>query len=407
MTEFPATARRMLALEAAGAGPFLLQTDCRIAGGVDAPGMAAAIASLAERHEALRTVADRDGARVRQRILREVPDPPVVRVGGGAPELVAAIQAVGAGQAARIAAGTAPLFAAAVLQQIDGEVVVVSTAHHAVVDGYSILLMLREALTLYAGAPLARTTLQYRDFARQEQQYLASAQASRCRAFWRAQIESLRPPPRPSAPPAASGVLFDVVDSTLLAAIEAAARRRRVGVPALLLAAASGGMSRASGSRVGVGLPVANRSFPGGRGLVGLLCHSLPLVVDVPPDAAIAHRVEICARALAAAYRHSRIPLAHLIERFFPDEYLSPHELVPLQLNFFPVPSLDGGPLLVEPLFHRPIATAAMDGLNLFLARRDGTLLVSLGYGGSTSQSDASTFLHEFKRGLESVLADL
>src|SRR5262249_15127502 len=153
----------------------------------DVDALRRALAEVVRRHEALRTTfAARDG------------EPVQVIAAAGPFELVAedateaGARALADEEARRpfdLARG--PLFRARLVRIVAGGHVLLLNMHHAVSDGWSIGLLVRELSQLYAAflagkpAPLPELAIQYADFAAWQRRWLSGAVLERQLAYWK------------------------------------------------------------------------------------------------------------------------------------------------------------------------------------------------------------------------------
>ena len=405
---FPAQARRLFALEQAGAGPFLLALDTLTEGPIDVHRLAASVQAIGRRHEALRTAVMHTDAGPMQRVLPDAPLPSVLDLGGCDEDaFAAAIEAEGAAQVASLVGEpNAPLFRARVLRRDARVAAVIATAHHAIVDGWSLQVLAGDLFRHYFGQPPGPPPLQYGEVARREAAYLSSARAQIAFEFWRESLSCPAVSAWPDGPRHESGASFHFIPAECVAAAEAIARKAGTGLLAALLAAAGTSLLPRLGPHLRIGVPVANRSGAAEKGAVGLLSHSLPVRLDLSGDRRGIEIVRTCGAALHAAFRRRGIPAAALVERFRQAEYRVPHELAPAQVNLFPWAEAPLPGLRFTPLLQRPVATGALDGLNLFAARRADGILLSVGHGGSATARDAAMFAERFTAALMGLVAE-
>ena len=334
-----------------------------------------------------------------QRVLPDAPLPAILALDGCDDDaFAAAIEAEGSAQvAALLSAPEAALFHVSLLRRSASVAVLVCTVHHAVLDAFAMTVIIEDLFALYFGKALPPPPLQYCDIARLEAARLASAGAERAFAFWREDLAKPAVTAWPAGPDHVGGATFHILNDATIAAAEATGRRAGAGLLAMLLAAAWASLAPRLGPQIRLGVPVANRAGAAERASVGLLAHSLPLRLDLSDAASGLDAVQMCGRALRIAFRHGRIPVSALIERLRPDEYGLPHELSPAQVNLFPwKPAQLPGGLALTPLLQRPVATGALNGLNLFAGRLDGVMLLSIGHAGPASAADAEAFSDSF-----------
>ncbi|GGU98710.1 non-ribosomal peptide synthetase [Streptomyces litmocidini] len=205
--------------------------------------------------------------------------------------------------------------------------VLLLTAHHLAVDGWSIGVAVRELAALHAhhtgtGPLPAPPPL---DFARHAAALAApAAEATRDAhlAYWRARLDGhpgvLDLPADPDAAPRPAGegatVPFRLTPGDT-ARLRAAAARLRVTPFTLLLSVYASLLGRYGGTDdVLVGVPAANRGAPGLDGLIGSLVTTLPVRVDLRGDVSFAALARRTGQRLADDLDRSLVPLDRLVD---------------------------------------------------------------------------------------------
>jgi len=197
--------------------------------------------------------------------------------------------------------------------------------HHLILDGWSLLLLLREVLSGYAelcrgGKPALERMVPYKDFiAWQERRDGAAAER-----FWRQGLAGFSAPTplpgvRPRGIPAASaerrsfeerGIELPVETTAALAGL---AKRQGLTVNTLLQGAWSVLLSRSSREEdVVFGTTVSGRSAPlaGIGSMVGLLINTLPLRVAVPGNVSLLPWLRDLQESASELLQHEHEPLA-------------------------------------------------------------------------------------------------
>ncbi|MGA5729172.1 amino acid adenylation domain-containing protein [Streptomyces seoulensis] len=196
------------------------------------------------------------------------------------------------------------------------------TTHHVVFDGWSLHALFAEAFDGYRSRretgrpPVLADPPPYREYLRRLAERDTPEEAEREAAYWRSHLAGFtRPTALPGSRPtgATEGVWSArrVLPAGVHDALERAGRRHRVTVGTLVHTAWSLLLSRTSGERdVVFGTTVSGRfgDVEGIERMVGLLMNTLPLRVEVAPDAPLAellrdvqHRVtEVAGRAHVA-----------------------------------------------------------------------------------------------------------
>lgn len=184
-------------------GDYLIPIVYRIPARMEPARMARCLAEIVRRHEVLRTVFRQEEGNARAIVLPEWTVPlPVVDCRAlpdplrreGAERLIREETL----QAFRLDQG--PLATFKLLWLEEESWVLLATLHHALFDGWSLSVFSRELSRLYeaftagtAGrpSPLLEPVLQYSDFARWKEDWLAGPEAERQRGYWRRALSGL------------------------------------------------------------------------------------------------------------------------------------------------------------------------------------------------------------------------
>ncbi len=372
--------------------PSVLTIATRFAlhGELDVPALHRALTALMLRHPGLRTrLREVDGA-LRQEVMiaGEAPLRIVDAAGGDLEALVMAA----ASDAADIT--EAATFRAALFTIAERRAELLLTVHHAVSDGWSMGILIRDLGELYRAevtgeAPqLSELTASYIDFAEWESSYLAEPATRTAVAEWAdyAKAVGARPLAFPSDRPrtgslSGNGAVHTVIlPRELVAAIEAVAARAESTTFAVLLAAFAALAHEVSGTPASTFMcGAANRPESRFENVVACFTHSGWVVIPVVGASSF---IELVGVARKAIWRR-------------------------LSLQSVPAPVLNeaaGGPFAGNPprvlygLFNTPIPSLTLPGIepaapidiNLPVARaeqawattvtRDGALMISLEY---------------------------
>jgi amino acid adenylation domain-containing protein len=209
---------RFWVMDRLGAGALALAVPIAFPPDADAGALEGALAEVARRHEALRTVFRAGhGGGAEQVVLPPSAIPlPVEELRALAPG-----EAGAAVQAALAAAGReamdlerGPLVRARLLRLAEASLLVVSV-HHAVFDGWSTGVLERELRALYEAfsrglpSPLAPLPVQYADWAAWQRRWMESGALEAQAEFWRRALAGApapRPPCAPTPAPGASSI---------------------------------------------------------------------------------------------------------------------------------------------------------------------------------------------------------
>ena len=399
-----------------------------LGGALDRGALAAALAALVRRHEALRTTFALRGDRPVQVVAAAAAAPgalPVI-------DLAALPPARAAREARRWAAAEArrafdlargPLLRPTLVRETPDRHRLLLDLHHIVVDGWSLGILARELQRLYAAARggteavLPALPVQYADYAVWQRAALSGGRLAALLAYWRGRLAPGPTPlapldlpadrPRPAVQSFRGGRRQRALAADLSPALGRLARRQGATAFMTLLAAFFALLHRLTGeARIAVGSPVANRPRPELEGVVGLFLNTLVLDADLGDDPAFAALLDRVRETALGAYAHQEMPFERLVAELRPERDLARAPLVSVlfTLDQTPAPPAAAAGLTWEPLAVE--SEAAKFDLAL-VARQDGDGLLA-GWSYSADLLDASSverLARHFERLLASALA--
>jgi amino acid adenylation domain-containing protein/non-ribosomal peptide synthase protein (TIGR01720 family) len=222
--------------------------------------------------------------------------------------------------------GTPPLQRALLVRTAEDEHRFLWTFHHMLFDGWCFSLLFREVFALYEGfrrgeEPRLPEPRPYRDFIA----WLRDRPAGRSEAWWRRRLDGLAaanplPVDFPAALPGDPGTgepgeRDRPLSASATAALEAFAQGRRLTLNTLFQGAWALLLSRyGAGRDVVFGSVVAGRppELPGVESMVGLFINTLPLRLDVDPEAPAAAWLAGVQEAQLDLRPHEHVPLAEI-----------------------------------------------------------------------------------------------
>ncbi|HEY0019275.1 MAG TPA: amino acid adenylation domain-containing protein [Longimicrobium sp.] len=321
-----------------GGGAFYnLPLSLRMTGTLDVAALERALGEIVRRHESLRTTFREPG--------RESGGGPVQVIAPFAGFALAADDLGGLvddereAEVARRAAGFAarpfdlaagPLFRARLLRLADDQHVLLTCMHHAVSDGWSLGVILRELSALYAAylrggeSPLPELPVQYADFAAWQRAQLRGEALDRQLAWWKAQLAGaptlLELPtdhPRPAVQTHRGARETVHLSPTLLARLQALGGGAGATLYMVLL-------GRSAGSEdVVVGSPIAGRTRREVEELVGFFANTLALRTDLGGDPTFREVLRRVREMTLGAYEHQEVPFEKLVAELAPERSMS------------------------------------------------------------------------------------
>ncbi|HKV09943.1 MAG TPA: amino acid adenylation domain-containing protein, partial [Thermoanaerobaculia bacterium] len=303
-----------------------------LSGPLSPAALAAALSEVERRHEALRTVFATDVQVVRPARPRPLP----------AVDLAALPEALRRPETDRLSGEEArrpfdltrgPLLRATLLRLGAEEHRLLLTFHHAIVDGWSVDLVLRE---LAAPSPLPEPPLQYGDFAVWQRRWLAGEPLAALLAHWRGRLagapDVLALPtdrPRPAVRSHKGAMARLAIEAELAAALGALSRQGGATLFMTLLAAFEALLNRYTGEEdLLVGSPVAGRSRAELQGVVGLFVNTLALRGNLAGDPDFLALLGRTRETALDAYAHQDLPFERLVAELAPERSLAQSALV-------------------------------------------------------------------------------
>ncbi|MGH3672604.1 MAG: condensation domain-containing protein, partial [Pseudonocardiaceae bacterium] len=389
---------------------YLLSHALRIRGDeFDAIRLERALNQLVERHESLRTVIRQSPEGISHQVVLDQVHIALEVLASTDSELLGMLVEESS-RPMDLSCG--PLFRAVLVRLSDADHVLLLVTHHAVSDGWSVGVLMRELGTLYGGSAVADVQLQYRDFALWQREWVGDGSGEQLE-YWCRQLAGVAPLELPTdrvrprvRSGRGSGVNLVIEDGAAVA--RAVARATDVTSFMVLLAVFDVLMARWSGqSDIAVGTPVANRSQVETEDLVGFFVNTLVLRADMTGDPSFRELLARVRRTAIGAYSHQDVPFERVVEEIAPDRALDRTPLFQVMFiqqnaaqDRWHLPGLDVDELDFE-------TTTSKFDLTLSVREQGNDLLVHLEY--ATDLFDAAT-MHRmaghYQVLLESLSAD-
>ncbi|MTH94643.1 hypothetical protein E1297_01145, partial [Roseibium sp. RKSG952] len=186
-------------LDAQAGAAYHIEGAFRLEGPLDAEALDQALTGLVARHEGLRTVFVNDGGGTPCQKIRPAQDSGfrLERADATGLDEAALRERIEAVLAQRFDLEAGPLFRAALLQLSAVSHVLVIGGHHAVLDGWSLGVLVKELAALYGeacgggAADLPELDVQYPDYAVWQRKVLSGERLAQETAWWRETLEGL------------------------------------------------------------------------------------------------------------------------------------------------------------------------------------------------------------------------
>ncbi|WP_422771346.1 amino acid adenylation domain-containing protein [Plantactinospora sp. WMMC1484] len=325
-----------------GRAAYNIPFGYRIRGRLDRDALQRAVHHVVDRHEVLRTrietvdgepyqVIDADGGELRLIDLRDADDPESSARWLAAAEVDTPFS---------LSAG--PLFRVALLRLADEDHVLLCTAHHAVFDGWSLVVLTEDLTAAYRAysrgstPPPAKPPVQYADFALRQHAQIGERETAEQLEYWQRHLAdapiTLELPSdrrRPAVPSAAAGEFTFPVADEVAGGVRALCAE--IGATPFMVTLAAYGLllSRLAGvSDLLVGSPVYGRLDPELRGAVGFFANTLPFRIDLTGDPTFTELVGRVRDTALEAYARQAVPFDRIVEDLAPPRDLSRNPVV-------------------------------------------------------------------------------
>ncbi|WP_439653511.1 amino acid adenylation domain-containing protein [Pseudomonas rhodesiae] len=315
----------------------------RLCGMLDKAALRRSFASLAARHESLRTRLHLDDESRTQQVLPHA-DIQILEDRTDEAQLKARVEA----EIARpFDLRQGPLLRVTLLELNAQEHVLVLVQHHIVSDGWSMGVMVQELMQLYAAysqgqdCTLTPLPIQYGDYALWQRRWMEAGEKTRQLNYWRQLLGGTQPVlalpldrPRP-AQQRFLGARQDIqLDPGLVTGLKALAQREGVTLFMLLLASFQLFLYRYSGQRdIRVGVPIANRNRVETEALIGFFVNTQVLKADLDGAMTFAELLQHTKRRALEAQAHQDLPFEQLVEALQPERSLSHNPLFQVMFN--------------------------------------------------------------------------
>lgn len=326
-------------LEGASA-TYNMPAAIRLRGVLDVGALERSFDQILLRHEALRTAFASDGADAVQ-IVAEHTSLPIERI-----DLCAMDSAAREREMLRLALEDArrpfvltqlPLFRVSLIKLADADHVLMIAMHHIISDGWSIGILVREFVTLYAalrsGVPsaLAPLPVQYADYTLWQREWLTPDHVARQLDYWREQLKGLPPLltlstdfPRPPVQTYRGALASLKVPFELGVQLEQLGQRQGASLYMVLLAAFQYLLQRYSGQDdIAVGASVANRNQAELEQMIGFFANTLVLRTKIKASQRFVELLESVKQTTLSAYANQDVPFDQVVEVVQPERSLS------------------------------------------------------------------------------------
>ncbi len=233
-----------------------------------------------------------------------------------------------------------PLFRATLIQMGEQDHILVVVMHHIVSDGWSLSIMVKEVVELYASfiekrtALLPQLRLQYADFAIWQRAYLQGDVLAEKLNYWKNKLEGVTPVQFPvdyALPDIkdkkGSYYYFDI-DKDLSDKVQQITRQQGATLFMTLLAALKVLLYRYTGQAdICIGTSIAGRQLQQVEGLIGYFINALALRTAVNADGSFEELLQKVKTTTLEAYEHQDIPYEKVVDAVITERSISNYAL--------------------------------------------------------------------------------
>jgi amino acid adenylation domain-containing protein len=347
----------------------------RLTGPLDEPLLERSLEVVVLRHESLRTAFRMAGGELKQ-VISPLLTAPLRRVDLAGVDADAMNVWIREEARRPFTLSEAPLLRVTLCRLGPDQAVLVLVAHHIVVDGWSLRVMLEELSAAYgaltAGRPvtLPEQSVQFADFALWEREVMRQSPTESGLAFWRQLLAGELPPlnlptdrPRPPVPTHRGHSLPFLVDADLSQRLNDFSRAEGGSFFIAALTAFAAVLARYTGQdEVVIGGPIANRLRAELESVVGFLANTVVFRVDLAGDPTLRELFRRVRQAALDVYAHQGTPFDYVVRSVQPERATDRNPLFQVALAYQRLPDqmLQLAGLTVEPLTVLP-GTAKFD----------------------------------------------
>ena len=393
----------------------------RLYGNLDVEALRRTLDEIVSRHESLRTVFPKDEQGPWQRVLPPQPLPlPIHDLSALAVDAreSAAFDLARADARAPFDLVNGPVFRAMLARIAEDDHVLILSAHHIAVDGWSFGVLYGELTQLYRAfmsgeaSPLPELPIQYADYTLWQLEELGSEGLGKQLEYWQQRFPTAPPVlelpgdrPRPPVQSYRGAILQRTIPAKLYETVKRFSRQEGTTAFMTFLAAYQTLLSRYSGQEdIVVGVGNANRPRREIEPLVGFFVNTLPLRVDLSGNPSFREFLAQVKASTLDSYANQDLPVERLLETLSIDRDLSHAPLFQTMLFYqnFPVePIVLPGLTLVPVDVSATHSGTARSDLSIFASESGGGLTMLIEYATDLFDED---YIEAFADHLEQLL---
>jgi glutamate-1-semialdehyde-2,1-aminomutase len=319
-------------------------------GNLNLGAMVATIQKVVDRHEALRTIISEQGDY--QEILPVLKiDVPIINLSNVDDQAAEFQVTKWLKEKSQVPFDLArgPLFRADILQIAEKKHLLLVSAHHIIVDGWSMGLIVQEIGEIYSAECQGKTVqlaapLQFREYVNWQEQQATTTEIAAHESYWLSRFSGSIPVlelptdrPRPAVKTFRADQQTVQVSADLSNNLRRISRENGCTLFMTLFSAYSILLKRLTGQDdILVGIPTAGRSLKNSEGLVGYCTHFLPIYCQLEDDLTIVASFKKIRSILLDAYDHQDYPFAWLINNLAARKNVDKPSLITTTFNIDP-----------------------------------------------------------------------
>ncbi|PHM53921.1 non-ribosomal peptide synthetase [Xenorhabdus sp. KK7.4] len=323
-----------------GSPQYNCSGDFRLRESINFNAFEAAIATLLERHESLRTYFKVINDEPRQIIATSYDLPITMHDLSSLSESEKERQVKQRGEEEwkqSVNLSTDLMLRIQLLKLAEDDYIILYTIHHIACDGWSIAIFFSELLTLYRAYcrgesnPLPPLKAQYTDYAQWQREWLQGDILDKQLDYWQNQLSGISPlhrfpldNPRPEKQNLEGNVYPQRISKTLTQEIRTLCAKHKVTLFMFLETAFAVLLSRYSSEKdILVGMPVAGRRHRDVESLIGFFVNSLVIRTDLSGQPTFSELLKQNSRTILDAYAHQDLPFEMVVEKLSPERQLN------------------------------------------------------------------------------------
>lgn len=197
-------------------------------------------------------------------------------------------------------------------------------SHHIIMDGVSIEILIKNFFSIYNDFPMSKSPIEYKDYAVYEKEFLNSDDMKKSEKYWLTRFknydfESLNLP-YDNTIPANRGYIgnkiYNTIDSNLFNSVNNFAKEIQISPYSVFLASLFITLYKYTGQPdIVIGSPVANRTIPETRDIIGMFVNNIAIRAKVPTNKTIYTFLQKIMKIVTEDLEHQSYPYDLLVKK--------------------------------------------------------------------------------------------